>query len=299
MKQEVTYSLEYLVEKEEEGLLREYLLEHKRLSRRSLSTVKHAGDLLINGKSVTVRAEVKEGDQVTVIFPEEESSFYLKPEPLPLDILDEDEDILVINKAPHLCVHPTFTHREGTLANGVMYYWQKKGWKRTFHAVNRLDKNTSGIILLAQNRFSHQQLSLQQKAHQIKRRYYALVHGLVANDQGVIEAPIGRKEDSIIEREVRADGQYAQTTYWVKERYVDYTWIELELETGRTHQIRVHLSQIGHPLLGDTLYGGKTQHIPRQALHAYYTSFKHPKTGEELRYQAPIPKDIRVLLGRN
>lgn len=290
------YTLEFVVEKEEEGLLREFLLEQKGLSRKSLSKIKQKGRLLVNGRDVTVRAMLQEGDKVTVIFPEEEMSSYLKPEPMPLDIIYEDEEILLINKPAHVCVHPTSSHKEGTLANGVIHYWQKKGWTRTFHAVSRLDMDTSGLILIAQNRFSHHQLAKQQRARQIERRYYALVEGVVADEKGVIEAPIGRKAGSIIEREVRSDGQYAKTLFWVRRRYTNYTWLELQLVTGRTHQIRVHLKHIGHPLLGDQLYGGSQTLITRQALHAYALRFKHPRTARPLSFQAPLPEDMNRLL---
>jgi 23S rRNA pseudouridine1911/1915/1917 synthase len=286
----------YRVEKEEEGLLREFLLQHKRISRKSLSKVKYDGTLRVNGEEVTVRANVKEDDLVEVVFPVEEGSPYLIPENVPLHILYEDDHILIINKQAGLCVHPTFSQKSGTLANGVMYHWQKKGWQRTFHAVNRLDRDTSGIVLLAQNRFSHQQLSIQQKSNQLERKYYAWVHGQVEADEGVIEAPIGRKEDSIITREVRSDGQFAKTYFKVIKRFPTYTWVELKLATGRTHQIRVHMDYMGHPLLGDDMYGGERQLISRQALHAYYTSFKHPETGENITFQADLPQDLQELI---
>jgi 23S rRNA pseudouridine1911/1915/1917 synthase len=287
------HTLNYSVKKDEEGLLREFLLQHKSISRKSLSKIKFGGVLQVNGQEVTVRANVKCGDRVEVVFPMEEGSPYLVPENIPLDILYEDDHILVINKPAHLCVHPTFSQKSGTLANGVMYHWQKKGWQRTFHAVNRLDKDTSGLVLLAQSRFSHQQLSIQQKNKQLERRYYAWVHGRVEQEEGIIEAPIGRKSDSIITREVRSDGQYARTYYRVMKRFPTYTWVELKLETGRTHQIRVHLSYMGHPLLGDDMYGGERHLISRQALHAYYTCFKHPHTGKMITFQASLPQDLQ------
>jgi 23S rRNA pseudouridine1911/1915/1917 synthase len=286
----------YTVEKEEEGLFREFLLQHKRISRKSLSKVKYGGVLRVNGEEVTVRSNVKEGDHVEVVFPVEEGSPYLIPEDIPLNILYEDEHILIINKQAGLCVHPTFSQKSGTLANGVMYHWQKKGLQRTFHAVNRLDRNTSGIVLLAQNRFSHQQLSIQQKSNQLERKYYAWVHGLVEEDEGVIEAPIGRKADSIITREVRNDGQFAKTYFKVIKRFSSYTWVELKLATGRTHQIRVHMEYMGYPLLGDDLYRGERQLISRQALHAYFTSFNHPETGKNVTFQAELPPDLQELI---
>jgi 23S rRNA pseudouridine1911/1915/1917 synthase len=271
------------------------LTGHQSISRKSLSKIKHGGSLMVNKEEVTVRTTVNEGDFVEVVFPVEVGSPFLIPENIPLDILYEDEQIMIINKPAHLCVHPTFSQKSGTLANGVMYYWQTKGWQRTFHAVNRLDKDTSGIVLLAQNRYSHQQMSIQQKKQQLERRYYAWVEGVVKDEAGVIDAPIGRNPNSIITREVREDGQSAKTYYKVMKRFPTYTWLEVKLETGRTHQIRVHLSHLGHPLLGDDLYGGGRQIISRQALHAYYTSFRHPQTDEVVSFQAPLPNDLEEL----
>lgn len=293
---EQTHRLVFQVAQGEEGLLREFLLEHKQISRKSLSQIKHGGDLMLNGAHVTVRAKVDVGDTVEVIFPPEQGSSYLQPEELELDIVYEDEFILLLNKPAGLCVHPTFSITEGTLANGVVYYWQQKGLQRTFHAVNRLDKDTSGLVLVAQNRYSHQQLSIQQKAGKLKRKYYALVHGQVAQDRGTIRAPIARDPDSIITRHVSEEGQQAVTHYQVMKRFEEYTWLEIELETGRTHQIRVHFSHLGHPLLGDDLYGGGLELIQRQALHAFYTSFTHPGTKEEISFSASLPKDVQALI---
>ncbi|GAA0380504.1 RluA family pseudouridine synthase [Bacillus horti] len=277
-------------------MLREFLLEHQQLSRKSLSQIKHKGDLKLNGQSVTVRAVVKEGDQVEVIYPVEQGSAYLHPEPIPLEILFEDEYIMLINKPPGMCVHPTFSNLSGTLANGVLYYWQQKGLQQTFHPVNRIDKDTSGIVLIAQNKYSHQQLSIEQKKGALKRKYYACVHGIIKQEKGTIDTPIGRSPDSIITREVREDGQHAITHFKVLRRFADYTWVEIELETGRTHQIRVHFSSIGHPLLGDDLYGGRRDKIQRQALHAYYTSFLHPASKSTVIYEAPLAQDMEMLL---
>lgn len=292
------HTLSYTVGEHEEGLLRAFLLEHKRLSRRSLSKIKHSGELRVNGQFVTVRASVKAGDKVDIIFPMEKESEYLKPEPVPLEIIYEDEYLLLLNKPAHICTHPTFNHSSGTLANGVMYHWQQKGWQRTFHAVNRLDRDTSGIVLLAQNRFAHQQLALQQKQGRLVRRYYAFVHGQIEVEESLIEAPIRRAKDSLIKREVATDGQFARTRFRVVQRFPDYTWLEIQLETGRTHQVRVHFSHIGHPLLGDDLYGGTREWIDRQALHACYTCFQHPYTGETMFFNSDLPPDMQKLTAR-
>lgn len=289
------HQLTFQVKQTEEGLLREFLLEHKQLSRKSLSQIKHSGELKLNGENVTVRANVYAGDLVQIIFPIEQESPYLKPEQLPLDILFEDDYILVLNKPAHVCVHPTFSITSGTLANGVLFHWQQKGLQRTFHPVNRLDKDTSGIVLVAQNRYSHQELANQQRNGLLKRKYYAWVHGQVTPETGTLTFPIARDPDSIITRKVSAEGQKAVTHYKLVKQHPDYSGLEVELETGRTHQIRVHFSHIGHPLLGDDLYGGKRDIMLRQALHAYFTEFLHPATGKPVSFRAPLPLDIQRL----
>lgn len=290
------HRLTYIVRSEEEGLLREFLTKHKQISKRSLAKIKYTGELLVNGEPVTVRACLKAGDRVDVVFPLETESDYLMPEKMELHIVYEDDDVLLINKPAGIAVHPTFNYTRGTIANGVMYHWQLKGWQRTFHPVNRLDKDTSGLILIAQSRFAHQQLSLQQKEHLIERRYYAFVHGAIDRDEGTIEAPIGRATDSIIKRAVIEDGKYAKTFYKVKKRTSQYTWLDVRLATGRTHQIRVHFSSIGHPLIGDDLYGGTRELCSRQALHAYYTSFKHPQSKRLIEVTADMPAELKALI---
>lgn len=287
--------LTYLVQEHEEGLLRDFLHLHKQISRKSVSQIKHGGFLRVNGENATVRYLLKSGDKVEIGYPEEQSSPYVLPEKIPLDIIYEDEDILLVNKRAGECVHPTFTQTSGTLANGVMYHYQQKGIKQAFHPVNRLDKDTSGLVLIAQHKFSHQQLFLQQQNKQLERYYYAWVAGSVEPDFDFIEEPIDRVPDSIIKRAVLSGGKYAKTNYEVLQRYKDYTWLRVKLETGRTHQIRVHFSHIGHPLLGDDLYGGKRELISRQALHAYGTLFFHPRTGKELSFEAPLPEDLQQL----
>lgn len=292
------HQLDFIVEGHEQGLLREFLLEHKGISRRSLSKVKNEGQLLVNGQEVTVRYSLTAGDQVRVIFPPEQESQYLQPEAIPLEIIFEDEYILVLNKPAQICVHPTFNYTSGTLANGVMHYWQSQGVKRTFHAVNRLDQNTSGLVVIAQNSFSHHQLSKQQKGKTFIRRYYAFVHGQLEQQEGTITAPIARKSDSIVERTVREDGQTAITHFQVLQYNptLDISWVQLQLETGRTHQIRVHMQHIGHPLVGDDLYGGRRDLLSRQALHAYYTAFRHPFTDKHCQFEVALPEDMLSLI---
>ncbi len=274
--------------------LREVLQKSYGVSRRLLVRAKYDGQITVNGVAAYVTKRVEAGDRVTLAVASETAET-LAPERMPLAIRYEDSDLLVIAKPPGLVVHPTRTHESGTLANGVVAYWLDKGEQRKFRPVNRLDKDTSGLILIAKNQWTHEQCSRMQKERTIKRNYIAVVHGIVEQDQGVIDAPIGLRDDSIIVREVRTDGQAARTAYTVLARQGDRTWVELELETGRTHQIRVHMSSLGHPLLGDDLYGGSRELIGRQALHAARTVFPHPRTGRILDLREPLPDDMRAL----
>jgi 23S rRNA pseudouridine1911/1915/1917 synthase len=276
-------------------LLRDFLRE-KKLSRQALTDVKRSGSLLINSNHVTVRALVKKGDQVTVVFPPEQRSASLKARDIPLSILYEDEHFLVINKQPDLPTIPSIYHPERSLANAVLFHYDKNKIPCTFHAVNRLDRDTSGLLIVAKHRFAHDLLTKQQKMGKINRTYLAIVHGHLVNDCGIINLPIGRKKESIIEREVRTDGQEAVTNYQVIKRLEEETVTELSLETGRTHQIRVHLAHLGHPLLGDDLYGGKLTKIKRQALHSWQLRFFHPFLEKEMYFSVEPPNDMLEII---
>lgn len=275
--------------------LREVLQNNYGVSRRLLVNAKYKGEIKVNGAPVYVTYRLQPGDRVSVSVPLE-SEEPLQPEPMELAIRHEDEDIMVIAKPAGLVVHPTGNHTGGTLANGVIAYWQAKGELRKFRPVNRLDKDTSGLLIVAKNQWAHEQFSRMQKERTLKRVYQAVVHGVIEMDEGAIDAPIGRCDDSIITREVRADGQAARTLYQVLARGESASWVELRLETGRTHQIRVHLSYLGHPLQGDDLYGGSREHIGRQALHAVRLSFVHPRTKQQMMIEEPLPEDMRRLI---
>lgn len=288
--------LRIVVSPKESGLtVRDLLQKNYGVSRRLLISAKYSGVISRNGMLVYVNETVAEGDVIQVILPEE-SAETLEPEPMPLVIRYEDEDLLLIAKPPGLVVHPTRTHPGGTLANGVVAYWLAKGESRKFRPINRLDKDTSGLLLVAKNQWAHEQCSRMQQDKTMKRTYQAIVHGVVAEDQGIIDAPIGLKETSIIEREVREDGQSARTHFIVLARGNETTWVELSLETGRTHQIRVHMSYLGHPLLGDDLYGGLRNEIGRQALHAVRLQFHHPRTKQMQFFTDPLPDDMAELV---
>ncbi|WP_226659368.1 RluA family pseudouridine synthase [Pseudalkalibacillus hwajinpoensis] len=285
----------WLVLKKEEGMgLREFLLREKNMSRSMLTDIKFkGGELLVNGTHHNVRTILSEGDVVEVVFPEEKVSETMKPRQMPLRICYEDDHFLLINKQANLPTIPS-RHSTESLAEGVLYYYETRKWKRTIHAVNRLDRDTSGLVLFAKHRYAHDLLSQQQKSKEMKRSYLALVHGEVEG-QGKVEAPIGRKDGSIIERTVRPDGQYALTDYHTIKQYSGFSLLQLSLQTGRTHQIRVHMSHLGHPLLGDDLYGGTKELISRQALHSAKLEFYHPFLQKKLRFEAELEDDMRTL----
>ncbi|WP_408010732.1 RluA family pseudouridine synthase [Pseudalkalibacillus sp. A8] len=278
-------------------LLREYLLGEKFISRQALTDIKYAGGaLFVNAKPVTVRYPLKEGDRVTVCFPNEEVSESMVPVNIPLSIIYEDEHFLAVNKPPEMPTIPSKFRSTDSLAQAVLFYYQQKGIYSTIHAVNRLDRNTSGIVLFAKHRYGHSLLSRLQKSGEMKRTYIALCHGVPVKTQGMIEQPIGRKEGSIIERCVREDGQHAKTHFEVLKSFGEYAMVRLKLETGRTHQIRVHMSSIGHPLLGDDLYGGNDIFIKRQALHSQTLQFGHPFLEHLIEIEASIPDDMSRLI---
>ncbi|TWT27995.1 RluA family pseudouridine synthase [Planomicrobium sp. CPCC 101110] len=270
------------------------------ISKRTLASVKYSGGrILVNGKEVTVRHVLEKDDAVTVIFPNEERGEGLIAEEGPLEVVYEDEALLIINKPPVQNTIPSREHPTGSLANIVAKYFEEQGIPATLHIATRLDRDTSGLVCIAKNRHIHHMLSMQQQEKKMKRRYQALVHGLVEDSEFIITEPIGRKSTSIIEREVRQDGQFAETQVQVRSHFGSYSHVQLQLNTGRTHQIRVHLSHIGHPLLGDDLYGGKRDLISRQALHCGELELVHPTTGKRLNFTSPLNDDMASLLQMN
>ncbi|MCD4837732.1 RluA family pseudouridine synthase [Neobacillus sedimentimangrovi] len=289
------FYLQWDIDENSGGLLIKEFLHNAGISRTALTDIKFkGGKILVNGKEENVRYRLIAGDVLKVIFPPENPSF--EGEDIPLNIIYEDEFLLVVVKPAGMNTIPSREHPNGSLANALVGYYNKMGLQATAHIVTRLDRETSGIVLIAKHRHVHHLFSMMQRKREINRTYEALAAGWIVNDKGSIRASIGRKEDSIIEREVREDGQYACTHYQVINRFREYTHIELKLETGRTHQIRVHMSYIGHPLLGDDLYGGDTSFIKRQALHCKKIQFTHPFTREKLIFTAPLPEDMLKLI---
>ena len=245
--------------------------------------------ILLNGKSVFATQTVNEGDVITITI-SDESSPNIVPTDIPLDIIYEDEDILAVNKPRNMPCHPSQNHHDDTLANGVMHYYKGKGF--TFRVITRLDKDTSGVVLIAKNKISASILSDHMLNGKIYKEYLALCHGTPKVTKGIIDAPIARKEGSAIMREVNALGKEAVTQYEVIKNNDDFSLIKLNPLTGRTHQIRVHLSHIGHPIYGDDMYGSPVKDEMTR-LHCHKISFNHPITKEKLIIKAPKPDDMK------
>ena len=250
------------------------------------------GQILVNGQVKKAKYAVKAGDVITYELPEPEALEYVA-EGLPLDIIYQDEDVAVVNKAQGMVVHPSAGHTSGTLVNALMYHIKDlSGINGVLRPgiVHRIDKDTSGLLMIARNDDAHIKLAEELKDKKSLRKYWAIVHGNLPNDRGVIEAPIGRSEKDRKKQAVTAKGKPAVTRFHVLERFGNYTLVELQLETGRTHQIRVHMAYIGHPVAGDEVYGPrKTLKGHGQFLHARTLGFTHPKTGEVMEFTAEAP----------
>lgn len=281
----------------EERVIKDILVKEFDVSARLLRKLKLNNRILCNGKVAWVNGNAKPGDEIKVNIFFEEDADSIKSEDGHIDILYEDDSLLLINKCGNMVAHPTCLHQSGTLANIVKGYLESKEEFIKVRFVNRLDRETSGIIVLAKNDYAQDILSKQMISGEFFKEYIAVVHGIVEKDFGTIDMPIKREPDSIMTRMVAMDGERAVTHFEVIDRLNDMTVLKLKLETGRTHQIRVHLKAIGHAIVGDGLYSDiKTTLINRQALHSYRTGFIHPVTKESIVVTADIPEDIRALM---
>ena len=272
------------------------------LSRSYIQKLLKEGHIEADGKPVKANYKVSPGEEITVRLPEPENTEIL-PEDIPLDILYEDDDILVVNKPKGMVVHPSAGHSSHTLVNALMFHCKDRlsGINGVLRPgiVHRIDKDTTGSLLVCKNDHAHQVLAEQLKEHSITRRYHAVVHGNLKEDAGTVSAPIGRHPTDRKKMSTRAvHARSAVTHYRVLERFGDYTYIECELETGRTHQIRVHMASIGHPILGDAVYGPARCpfRLQGQTLHAKTLGILHPTTGEYMEFDAPLPEYFRKLL---
>lgn len=284
----------YKVTAEYENLTLLSFLKSLKFSSSVISDLKRYKEgIQVNGNHATVRYILHTGDEVTVLLREETDSDNIVPTNLPLTIVYEDEDLMVINKPSGMPIHPSQGNYENTLANAIAYHYVQKGDSFTYRCINRLDRDTTGLLILAKHRYSAALLSAMVQERNIHREYLAIATGKVP-ESGVIEAPIGRAYGSTIERQVDFEkGEYACTHYRRLAYQSGYSLVSLFLQTGRTHQIRVHMKHIGHPLPGDFLYNPVFDKIKRQALHSYRLSFPHPITGEHLEFIAPLPSDMK------
>jgi 23S rRNA pseudouridine1911/1915/1917 synthase len=277
---------------------------HHAYSRTEVQSWIKQGDLLVNGKPAKTNAKVAAGQVISLTIPEPQLLEVL-PENIPLDIVYEDSDVIVINKPRGMVVHPAAGHLTGTVVHALLYHCHDlSGINGVIRPgiVHRIDKDTSGLLMAAKNDLAHLSLAAQLKEHSVVRKYIALVHGNVAHDQGTIDAPIGRDPLDRKAFTVTDHGsKHAVTHFVVLERIgSDFTLLALQLETGRTHQIRVHMQYIGHPLAGDPVYGPRRSgvRLQGQALHAATLGFVHPRTGEHLLFEAPIPQDMANEIAR-
>ena len=274
---------------------------NEQLSRSYIQKLLKSGLVLVDGKPVKASYQVEEGEVISLDIPEAVEP-EIEPEDMDLDILYEDMDVILINKPKGMVVHPAAGHYSHTLVNGLMYHCkdQLSGINGVMRPgiVHRIDMDTTGVIIACKNDMAHNSIAAQLKEHSITRRYQAIVHGVLKDDTGTIDAPIGRHPTDRKKMSINYNhGKNAVTHYKVLKRFRQYTHVECRLETGRTHQIRVHMASIRHPLLGDTIYGPKNDMgLTGQCLHARVLGFVHPRTGEYVEFEAPLPEYFQKLL---
>ena len=291
-------NLIYRVEKDNNKTINQLLKEKFNMSSRLQTKLIKNKKITLDYITCDTRICPKENQTIEVKLDLKEKNSNVKPTKMNLDIVYEDEGLLIINKTAGIAVHPSIRHYSDSLSNGVRFYFDEIGLKKKIRPINRLDLNTSGLVIFAKNEYVQEYLVKQMRDRTFKKVYICAALGKFEKKEGIINLPIARKESSIIERCVREDGQESITRYEVLKEYDDYSIVRCILETGRTHQIRVHMSYIGHPLLGDTLYGTESKLISRQALHCYMLSFVHPITQNLLELNCELPKDIKSLYNK-
>ena len=270
------------------------------ITRSQLKNLINDGHVTVNGQAVKPKYKVQAGDKISLVKPEPQS-LELTPENIPLDIVYEDDDVIVVNKPQGMVVHPAPGHPDHTLVNALLYHSPLSTINGTFRPgiVHRIDKDTSGLLMVAKNDLAHQSLAEQLRNKTNKREYLALVYGQIKEDEGTIDAPLGRNPQDRKKQAVVKGGRHAVTHFKVMKRYDNFTLVKCILETGRTHQIRVHMKYIGHPLVGDPLYGPrKVIGKDGQFLHAALLGFKHPRTGKEMVFEAPLPENFQKMLDK-
>lgn len=288
--------LNYIIKQTDDYMnVNDVLINEFQLSSRLLLKLIKNQKVFLNNKIVDTRSAVKPFDFICVDLNMEEDNSNIAPRQMDLDIVYEDDWLLILNKPSGIAIHPSILHYDDSLSNGVRFYFDSIGLKKKIRPVNRLDFNTSGLVIFAKCEYIGQALSLQMQNGSFEKFYLALAEGIFDEKSSIIDLPIARKDNSIIERCVDFEnGQKSVTHYKVLDEFIDknMSLVECKLETGRTHQIRVHMAYVGHPLLGDDLYGGNTNLINRQALHSYKISFIHPITKHSVIYEIPLAEDL-------
>ncbi|KJF28194.1 pseudouridylate synthase [Clostridium aceticum] len=280
-------------EKDDQQVVKEILKKRLQVSSRLLSKLKKNESIFLNNHYVKYHELVKSGDVIKISMKEEPSQF--EEEAIPFSVIYEDVDIIVVNKQPGIVTHPTKSHPTGTIANAAQYYLNRKEINCRIRFVNRLDMDTSGLLIIAKNPYAHHVLSEQMQQDQVEKKYIAFVEGVIEKDFDTIIQPIYRPTFESIKRVVDERGQKSITKYRVLERYKKATMVEVQLLTGRTHQIRVHMTHLGHPLIGDSLYGTTSTFIHRQALHSNYLKFLQPRYREVVEIKGDLPEDLKQL----
>ena len=287
-------NIDYIIDEDSAGLRVEQFLRRKRYSGQNLSEIKRMPkSILVNGVHYYMRQELSTGDHLQVRICETQNSEKIPPTKLALDIIYEDEDLLVLNKPAGMPIHPSLNNYTNSIANALAYYFQSQGKPFIFRCCNRLDRDTSGLTIVSKHLVSGSILSDMTKYRKVHREYLAIVRGSVTPSEGTIQAPLGRKDGTIIERTVDWEhGEDAVTHYKVVKEANGHSLVSLRLETGRTHQIRIHMKYLGYPLIGDYLYNTDMEYMTRQALHSHHMEFTHPITGEHMSFTAPLPEDM-------
>ena len=286
--------LHYIVNNNKYKDINQILRQEFQISARLLHKLIISKQVTLNGCITDTRNTISNGDIIDINLDFEEESENIISTPMKLDIIFEDEAFLILNKPAGIAVHPSILHYQDSLSNGVKFYFESLGLKRKIRPVNRLDLNTSGIIIFAKNEYVQECLIKQMNTNKFKKEYISIVSGHLEKQKGYINLPIARKDNSIIERCVSENGQEAITEYCVLQEFSDYSIVKCYLKTGRTHQIRVHMAAINHPLLGDTLYGTSSELIDRQALHSYKINFIHPILNKPLEFVCELPDDMKI-----
>ena len=287
-------NIDYIIDEDSAGLRVEQFLRRKRYSGQNLSEIKRMPkSILVNGVHYYMRQELSTEDHLQVRICETKNSEKIPPTNLPLDIIYEDEDLLVLNKPAGMPIHPSLNNYTNSIANALAYYFQSQGKPFIFRCCNRLDRDTSGLTIVSKHLVSGSILSDMTKYREVHREYLAIARGSVTPSEGTIQAPLGRKGGTIIERTVDWEhGEDAVTHYKVVKEANGHSLVSLRLETGRTHQIRIHMKYLGYPLIGDYLYNPDMEYMTRQALHSHHMEFTHPITGEHMSFTAPLPEDM-------